>query len=350
MIRPTSIATTVFLTLVGCASAGASDGLAGPDRQAGPYLYAPSQDDAVVSVIDTETLEVVATIDLQDLGFSANAKPHHAVVEPDGSHWYLSLIGENRIVKFDRDNQVVAQAEFEVPGMLALHPTEDILFAGRSMSAVNPPTRVGIVDRATMEAEGADVFFPRPHAIALAGGGQWLVTASLALNQMAALDWREEELELVDLEGPIHTVVQFAVSPDGSTMVGTGEMTGQLLVYDVSAPSSPTRKATVEVGQRPWHPLFTPDGRYVFFGNKGSNTVSVIDTSDWSVAKTIRHEALDQPHGSAVSPDGGRVFISSNGSEGGIGSVVVIDVATLSVERVIPLGRNVAGLGTPAAG
>lgn len=350
MIRPVSLATALFLILVGCASAGASDGAAGPDRQAGPYLYAPSQDDAVVSVIDIETLEVVETIDLRELGFSANAKPHHTVVEPDGSHWYLSLIGENRIVKFDRDNQIVAQADFEVPGMLALHPTEDILFAGRSMSAVNPPTRVGIVDRSTMEAEEADVFFPRPHAIALAGGGTWLFTASLALNQMAALDWREEELELVDLEGPIHTIVQFAVSPDGSTMVGTGEMTGQLLVYDISDPMAPTRTATVEVGQRPWHPLFTPDGRYVFFGNKGSNTVSVVDTSDWSVAKTIRHEAFDQPHGSAVSPDGERVFISSNGSEGGIGSVAVIDVATLTVERVIPLGRNVTGLGTPAAG
>jgi len=350
MIRPVTLATTLFLTLAGCASAGASDGVAVPDPQGGAYLYAPNQDDAVVSVIDTESLEVVATIDLQELGFSANAKPHHAVVEPDGSHWYLSLIGENRIVKFDRDNRVVAQTEFEVPGMLALHPTDDVLFAGRSMSAVNPPTRVGIVDRSTMEAEGADVFFPRPHAIALTGGGQWLFTASLALNQMAALDWREEELELVDLEGPVHTVVQFAVSPDGSTMVGTGEMTGRLLVYDVSDPASPTRKATVEVGQRPWHPLFTPDGRYVFFGNKGSNTVSVIDTSDWTVAKTVRHEAFDQPHGSAISPDGERVFISNNGSDGGIGSVVVIDVASLAVERVIPLGRNVAGLGTPAAG
>jgi len=110
--------------------------------------------------------------------------------------------------------------------------------------------------------------------------------------------------------------------------------------------ASPGQRLYYRVDRSP----MAAEGADVFFGNKGSNTVSVIDTSDWTVAKTVRHEAFDQPHGSAISPDGERVFISNNGSDGGIGSVVVIDVASLAVERVIPLGRNVAGLGTPAAG
>lgn len=349
MSRVTAVLTTFLFTLVGCASAGVSDGTALQASAGGPFLYAPSQDDAVVSVIDTRTLEVVETVDLQALGFSANAKPHHVVVEPDGSHWYLSLIGDNRVVKFDRDNRVVAQAEFQVPGMMALHPGEDLLFVGRSMSAVNPPTRIGVVNRESMEVDQVDVFFPRPHAIALSPAGDWVYTASLAVNQMAAVDPAEEELELVDLEGAMmHTLVQFAVSPDGDTMVGTGEMTAEMLVFDVTDPAAPRQTGSVSVGARPWHPLFTRDGRYVIFANKGANTVTVVDASTWTVAKTIRHESFDMPHGSALSPDGGRVFISNNGSGGGIGSVVVIDVETLAVERVIPLGHNVAGLGTPS--
>ena len=100
--------------------------------QEGDLLYVAIQGDAQVAVVDMTTLEEVARIDLQELGFSENAKPHHIAVEPDGSHWYLSLIGENRVLKFDRDNRLVAQAEFEVPGMLAVHPQEDLLLVGRS--------------------------------------------------------------------------------------------------------------------------------------------------------------------------------------------------------------------------
>jgi YVTN family beta-propeller protein len=50
-------------------------------------LYVCNQNDATVSVIDTRTNSVVRTVDLQKLGFTANAKPHHVQVEPDGSFW-----------------------------------------------------------------------------------------------------------------------------------------------------------------------------------------------------------------------------------------------------------------------
>ena len=82
-------------------------------QEAGPtYLYVAIQGEATVTIIDTETLEIVDVVDLQSLGFSPNAKPHHIVVEPDGAHWYLSMIGENRVLKFDRDNRLVGQADF----------------------------------------------------------------------------------------------------------------------------------------------------------------------------------------------------------------------------------------------
>ncbi|MEE8267808.1 MAG: hypothetical protein V3R97_02745, partial [Gemmatimonadales bacterium] len=84
-----------------------------------PLLYVANQNSALVSVIDMASNTVVETVDLQALGFSATAKPHHVVVEPDGSAWYVSLIAENRVLKFDRDNQLVGQLEFERPGMMA---------------------------------------------------------------------------------------------------------------------------------------------------------------------------------------------------------------------------------------
>src|SRR5690606_23906010 len=144
-----------------------------------------------------------------------NAKPHHIAVEPDGSFWYVTLIGENRIVKLDRNNQVAGQATFEVPGMLALHPTQDLLFVGRSMTAVNPPKRIGVIKRSDMSIEEVDVLFPRPHAMVLDAKDNTVYTASLAVNQMAAIDVASEKVQIVEVGGKQHAIMQFALSPDG---------------------------------------------------------------------------------------------------------------------------------------
>ena len=337
--------------VVACAT-GPGSGAAGPaPGDAAPRLYAANQGAATVSVIDPASLAVVETVDLRALGFSDNARPHHIVVEPDGAHWYLSMIGENRVLKFDRGNRLIGQAEFEVPGMLALDPVNDLLMVGRSMAAVNPPTRIGRIDPSTMEVDEIDVFFQRPHALTVGPDGAHVYSASLAVNQMAAVDLASEAPELVELEGPVHTLVQFAISPDGGTLVATGQMTGQLLVFDLSDPGAPRLTRTVDVGAHPWHPVFTPDGALIFFGNKQSNSVSVVDVRSWRQVEEIRHPAIAEPHGSAMAPDGRTVFISSNntsgayGGPGSGGTVVAIDVASRTVRGVVETGANTAGLG-----
>jgi len=324
---------------------------------AGARLYICNQGEATVSILDASTRELIETVDLQTLGFTVNAKPHHVAVEPDGSFWYLSLIGEGLVLKFDASNEIVARAEFEVPGMLALHPTEDILLVGRSMSAVNPPQRIGLIRRSDMEVDEIDVFFPRPHAIAVAPDGARIYTASLASNQIGSLSLETERLEITPLEGPTHTIVQFAVSPDGRTMVGTAQLTGRLFVFDLTDPDHPQIRAEVPVEAQPWHPVFTPDGRWVYFANKTANRITIVDMRSNQVSKVLEGPGISAPHGSAVSPDGRWVFISSNGApmsmeagappmEGGAprGSVVVIDTETQTIVEVIETGANTTGI------
>ena len=129
---------------------GAVDGMV--VRTDSPKAVA-NQTSATVSIIDMETDEVVGTVDLQSLGFTANAKPHHVAVEPDGSHWYVSLIADGWVLKFTRDNELVGQAEFETPGMLALDANRGLLYVGRSMAAVSPPQRIGVIRTADMTIE-----------------------------------------------------------------------------------------------------------------------------------------------------------------------------------------------------
>jgi len=334
------------------------------------YVYAAVQGDAQVAVIDASSMTEVARIDLQELGFSENAKPHHIAVDPDGSHWYVSLIGENRVLRFTRDNELVGQAEFEVPGLLIRAADSDRLYVGRSMAAVNPPTSIGEIDVTSMEVEETDVFFPRPHAIEYSEQLGRIFSASLAQNQMGSIDAESFDMELQNLEGPVHTLVQFAISPDASTLVATGEMTGQLLLFDLADPTQPALRATVNVGARPWHPIFSDD-RTVWFAIKGEDAVVAVDIVTGEVVRRLEAPSLYAPHGSTIAD--GKLFVTSNGPGGmsmpgmgggamdhaamghegmemadrpETGNVTVFDIATGEVLAVIDMGTNATGIGS----
>jgi YVTN family beta-propeller protein len=325
------------------------------------FIYVCNQGSASVTVLDASTNEVSETVELQELGFSANAKPHHAIAESDGSYWYVTLIGENRVLKFNRNNELVDESVLEVPGLMAMNPMDEILYVGRSMSAVNPPQSFGVVNRSGMVVlNETDLFFTRPHAITTSPDGKWIYVGSLSENQILAMNIKTEETNLVNIPGPTHTFVNFAISPDGSTMVATGQVSGQLLFFDLSDPLSPQMTGSISVGAQPWHPVFSPDGTMVYFANKEDNSVSVIDVENRSVEAVITGDGLAQPHGAALSKDGKYLYITNNNLNGSYnpddleetqnlpGTVTIINTETNSLEKVIEVGKYASGIGTNA--
>lgn len=330
-----------------------------PFADADQLLYVCNQGSAVISVIDMESNLVVRTVDLQDLGFSPNAKPHHIAVSRDGSYWFVSLIGDNTILKLNRDNEVVGRISFEVPGMLALDRDESMLYVGRSMSAVNPPHRIGMIDNQTLELEEIDVFFPRPHALDVTPDGRYVYVASLATDQMASIDTETMETEIFEIPGNYHhhMPMQFEIAPDERTMIVGGEMSGQLLFYDLSEPMNPAVTKTLDLGGSPWNPAYSPDGRYAYVPLKRADAVAVIDMAARDQDTVITGRGLAEPDGAASRADGRFVYVTNSNLEGAykarydfgmgpIGTVVVIDTSTNEVEKVIEVEKNPTGIGT----
>ena len=59
------------------------------------------------------------------------------------------------------------------------------------------------------------------------------------------------------------------------------------MVFEISDPRAPHLFTTFQIGGQPWHPTYSPDGRFVYFPQRTSNSVAVIDTSTWQVVATI---------------------------------------------------------------
>jgi YVTN family beta-propeller protein len=223
------------------------------------------------------------------------------------------------------------------------------------MSAVNPPQRVGIIHRSTMTVDEVDVFIPRPHAVAVDPRGGYAYVGSLAENQIATINGNTEQVTLSKIPGDsMRMIVELAVSPDGTRMVGTDQMGSAVLVFDATTPTALRQLDVIPVDPWPWHVSFTPDGKQVWLGSQRGNSVTAIDAGTWKVDAVVKGNGLAEPHGIVISPDGRTVFVSNHNQQGaytpahprpkGTGTVVAIDRARHTISRVIETDGDAVGM------
>ena len=91
--------------------------------------------------------------------------------------------------------------------------------------------------------------------------------------------------------------------------------------------------STIAVPKGPHGLVVTPDGRKVYVSSDGASTVSVIDTAADRVVASI--DVAANPHGLAVSGDGSRVLVLGWGSN----RALVIDTATDRVIGEVPVAQ-----------
>lgn len=326
-------------------------------------LYVVNQAGATITIVDQQKLIVDTVLDLRALGFTANAKPHHVAVEPDGSFWYVSLIGDGRVVKFDRANRVVAQVKMETPGLLTLDPVHDSLFVGRSMTAVNPPKSLGVIARKPFTlVDEQEIVIPRPHALVTTPDGKWVHAASLGENSIASVETATGRVTLTKLPGVFRSLVQFAISPDGRTMIAGGELSNTLLVFDLTQTPPFTAVREIVVEGKPWDPRFAADGRTAYITLLTKNAVAEIDVQKGVVKRTIGSR-LAQPYSMLLRGDGKYAFVANqntgalqpgqsghemhgmSGHAASDGWLTVLDRKSGKVVKTLMLGNGPTGMG-----
>ena len=370
MLKRTSSAALAVTTAILCVIFLPSRSTA---QKGGPKLYITNQTGASITVVDQDKLAIDTIIDLTRLGFTPNAKPHHVTVEPDGSFWYATLIGDGKVLKFDRANHLVGQVSMETPGLVYIDPKHDSLYVGRSMTAPNPPKSLAVIKRSSFTlVEEQEIQIPRPHALAETRDGKWVHTASLAENRFASLETATGRVTLTTLPGSFRSLVQFTVSPDGKTMVAGGELSNTVLVFDVTKPPPYAPVKEIDVGGgKPWDPVFSPDGKLVWFSLFADSAVAEVDLAQGKVTRRLG-SGLQQPYDMILRKDGKYLFVvnqnlgvtaapgqSAHDNMAGMpgmapaaprtGWLAVINVKTGLVEKRLPLGPSPSGMGAAGA-
>jgi YVTN family beta-propeller protein len=278
----------------------------------GRQLYI-ANDDNSVSVFDTYTNQATATI-------PEPGPARFVAFSPDGRFVYVSLWDQeggkiHAVSVLDtQDNSVKATIGVDTrPFLPAVSPD------GRWIYVPDHDTHsVSVIDsRANSVAYKIDV--PKnPHYVAFSKDGKHAYTADHESNVVAVIDTATRRVTAqIHVGLAPHSLAQNPKRPQ-LVNVNWGEAT--VSVIDTSSNAYKVTN-TIEVGTKPLNIQWSPDGRFAYVVDNGSNQLSVISADSWKVTATLQTDK--SPNAIAVLPDGSRGYVSNHDSS----TLTLIDLA-----------------------
>lgn len=298
--------------------------------------YVANNNDNTVSVIDTATHSVIATVPV-------GASPEEIAVTPNGRFVYLTNQLGNSVSVIDAASNTVAATIplGSFPTSIAMHHTGAFAFV--TTSGAN----ISVIDTATNTVvNGITVNFPVDLALS-PNGDLGYVTHSSVVNGVTVINTATSSV-VTNIPLPADVTVSAAVSPNGAFVyvtclsVATGS---KLAVIDTATNNVVTivpLPATFAPGV-----AFTPDGAFAWVANNGGgvccgggpapSSVSVIDTATHT---EVARMPVGSPNAIAVTPDGAFVYVTDIS----INSVLVMSTANNALVHIVPVGNFPQGI------
>jgi YVTN family beta-propeller protein len=115
---------------------------------------------------------------------------------------------------------------------------------------------------------------------------------------------------------------------------------GTKLLSVLDTQTGPMAAPPTAVGTQPEAVAIAPGGKTAYVANKGSDTVSVVDTTSSRVLATIA--VGDEPDAIAITPDGKKVYVANNGGGGSVSAINTATNAATEIQGVGAFARGVA--------
>lgn len=276
-------------------------------------------------------------------------EPHGIAVAPDGRHWYVTLMhGDPTLWKFELPgNRLVGRLALGTAGAARIGLTPDgsrAFIPDYHRSGQGAPSRIAVVELEDLVAVASPLVCAAPHDAQVSADGSLVAIVCSLSDEVVILDARTLEVrsrffvdETAGAPGePRFKPMNVLWDPESRGVLVVLHMSDEVRLYGVDG----GEVARAGVGHGPAQIAVTPDGSTLLTANRMDGSFSVVDVA------TMRERArvplgVAHPHGIAVDDDGSTVFISYEGSVGGKGGVVAVDLADLA-----PRWRTEAGVFT----
>jgi YVTN family beta-propeller protein len=274
------------------------------EKPSGYRIYVTNEISGDLSVIDSTTMDVVATIPL-------GKRPRGIHASPDGKTIYVALSGSPPAP----------------PGV--------------DESTLPPPDRsadgIGVFDVATNKMVKILKGGPDPENFDVSLDGKTIYVSNEDASGVSFIDIASGTITKTIKTGEEPEGVK--LTPDGKLVYSTAEGDGTVAVID---PAAGTLVTTFKVGHRPRNVVFMPDGKHAYVNTENDGAIVWLDTVKNEKIKPIELGTPGEikPMGLALSLDASKLYVSSGRGH----KVFVVDTATNQPTGSFEVGQRPWGL------
>jgi len=321
-----------------CGAAGAAGLRAQDVKVADPtsVVLIVNRDSNDITFMDIKTNKIVGRTFLGN-----NVNPHMAMMSPDGRYVVTGGTRANKAFIIDtRTLQLVKTIQVDLaPEHLAFSPD------GRWYYQGNPDgDSISVIDMQSLSKVKTIPGFAEPLNVTFTSDGSKAYVGNYGAHWIGVIDVRRHELlkkiQVADVPGvakldpsrylgEINGISNASITNDGRLLYAADSDLGLVSVID-------TRDdkviKTIRVGAGPWRAYMSHDGKYAVTVNNGDQTISIIDLATDKVAATL--EAGEQMTG--VNFAQGKAFVIS-----APGFVYAYDMKSLKSAGRIKIGTNI---------
>jgi YVTN family beta-propeller protein len=280
--------------------------------------------------------------------------PHYLKLSPDENYFYISLIQEGYIEKYDANTfaRVGRMAAGESPAHVEISPDGNFGYVTNFESS-GTVTTTRKFNTSTMTV--TDVFsapqMTGPHGMALTRDGNYLYVTSEIGEYIFRINTNNfYASDSTFIKSPIDPTVpptgsgtsnfrpyQVLLSPDESLLFISCRGANQVRIYDAQDLHQ-VNSIQLPDNSFPLLMKFTEDGNYLFVCDRNNNSVTIINRALQTIITTITDVGI-QPHGVDFTADGQYAIIACETQSGFDGHHPQIGSRKVGVSRLIKISN-----------
>ncbi len=274
-----------------------------------PVGVAVSPDGRFVAIAELglDQVRLLDAANLSTLSLTAVAdRPYGLAFTPDGQRLLVShLLGGDVTVLWVRPYRAYLPIILKGPG------TKSPSTLSNPQSPISTWPNVAPAPAVLVNAAGTRAYLPQTMANGLGYNTSFDTTVFpkvSVLNLETNSHQTSEHISLPETDRPVGLPWDVALAKGDTELWVVNSASNDVSVIDISTPTHPARVANIPVGDNPRGIVLAPDGNRAYVNNTLAGTVSVIDTSTYTVTDVITVTTLPLP---PVLLRGKRLFFSS---------------------------------------